>query len=246
MPRRPDGSGPAVWSSWRWPRATLPCVAYRAPSGPRPTCAGPNNALTTNGEMRSRDPDRDPHRRRSPAARRPARVSQEIAGSGRGGRRGRRGRAARPDRPAGRGRDRPGRRTIRTATTGPPRRRPPTIEVLAERGHRRWARRSAQAAAADQLLFGFAEHIVTTSYLGSSTGLRRRGRAADRPVRAQRQDRRPDRVGLGRPADPGLLRRRRGRRCTPRPAPGSAGRGAGSTCPPAGTRRCCRRGRSPT
>ncbi len=32
-----------------------------------------------------------------------------------------------------------------------------------------------QAAAADHLLFGFAEHIVSTVYLGSSTGLRRRG-----------------------------------------------------------------------
>ncbi len=31
------------------------------------------------------------------------------------------------------------------------------------------------AAAAGHLLFGFAEHIVTTSYLGTSTGLRRRG-----------------------------------------------------------------------
>lgn len=32
-----------------------------------------------------------------------------------------------------------------------------------------------RAAAAGQLLYGFAEHIVTTSYLGSTTGLRRRG-----------------------------------------------------------------------
>jgi predicted Zn-dependent protease len=32
-----------------------------------------------------------------------------------------------------------------------------------------------QAAANRQLLFGFAEHVVTTTYLGSSTGLRRRG-----------------------------------------------------------------------
>jgi predicted Zn-dependent protease len=32
-----------------------------------------------------------------------------------------------------------------------------------------------QARASRQLLFGFAEHIVSTTYLGSSTGLRRRG-----------------------------------------------------------------------
>ena len=32
-----------------------------------------------------------------------------------------------------------------------------------------------QARASRQLLFGFAEHVVSTTYLGSSTGLRRRG-----------------------------------------------------------------------
>jgi predicted Zn-dependent protease len=32
-----------------------------------------------------------------------------------------------------------------------------------------------QAQASRQLLFGFAEHVVSTTYLGSSTGLRRRG-----------------------------------------------------------------------
>ena len=32
-----------------------------------------------------------------------------------------------------------------------------------------------RARAAEQLLFGFAEHVVSTTYLGSSTGLRRRG-----------------------------------------------------------------------
>ena len=32
-----------------------------------------------------------------------------------------------------------------------------------------------QAQADGHLLFGFAQHVISTTYLGSSTGLRRRG-----------------------------------------------------------------------
>ena len=49
-----------------------------------------------------------------------------------------------------------------------------TIEVLAEVAHG-LGRAFAEAAARDQRLYGFAEHIVTTTYLGSTTGLRLRG-----------------------------------------------------------------------
>ena len=48
------------------------------------------------------------------------------------------------------------------------------IEVLAELA-RALGEAFDRARAAEQLLFGFAEHVVSTSYLGSSTGLRRRG-----------------------------------------------------------------------
>ena len=49
-----------------------------------------------------------------------------------------------------------------------------TIEVLVEVAHG-LGRAFAEAAARDQRLYGFAEHIVTTTYLGSTTGLRLRG-----------------------------------------------------------------------
>ena len=73
----------------------------------------------------------------------------------------------------------------------------------------------AQAAANRQLLFGFAEHMVTTTYLGTQHRAAPPRRAADRPAGAQRQDRRPRLVGLGRPGHAGLRRhghRRRVRR----------------------------------
>ena len=66
-------------------------------------------------------------------------------------------------------------------------------------------------------------------------------RAADRPLRLHRQERRAHQQRLGRRRHPRLRRRRRrpdGRR--PRP-PGSAGASAASTCRPAATTRCCRR-----
>ena len=49
-----------------------------------------------------------------------------------------------------------------------------TIEVLSEVALG-LGRSFAEAAGRDQRLYGFAEHIVTTTYLGSSTGLRLRG-----------------------------------------------------------------------
>ena len=49
-----------------------------------------------------------------------------------------------------------------------------TIDVL-EDVARGLGRAFTDAAGRDQLLYGFAEHIVTTTYLGSTTGLRLRG-----------------------------------------------------------------------
>ena len=49
-----------------------------------------------------------------------------------------------------------------------------SVEVLAEVA-RDLGRAFADAATRDQRLYGFAEHIVDTTYLGSSTGLRLRG-----------------------------------------------------------------------
>ena len=65
------------------------------------------------------------------------------------------------------------------------------------------------AAARDIALYGFAEHIVTTSYLGSSTGLRRR---AVQPSGRFELNGKSDagRLRLDRPAHADLHRRRRG------------------------------------
>ena len=88
---------------------------------------------------------------------------------------------------------------------------------------------------------------LTTTYLGTSTGLRLRHDQPTGQARAQRQVGRPGPLGLGR-------RRPRATSPTstwPRSTP-SAGRAAGlggprrSSCPPAATRRCCRRAPSPT
>ncbi|HEY5980238.1 MAG TPA: metallopeptidase TldD-related protein [Microlunatus sp.] len=49
-----------------------------------------------------------------------------------------------------------------------------TIDVLNDVAHD-LGQAFAAAAGRDQLLYGFAEHIVTTTYLGSTTGLRLRG-----------------------------------------------------------------------
>ena len=73
---------------------------------------------------------------------------------------------------------------------------------------RSWPRGSALRsvrAAARQLLFGFAEHVVTTTYLGSSTGLRRRGVQPTGRLELNAKTADLDRVGLGRPGHPRLL-----------------------------------------
>ena len=103
----------------------------------------------------------------------------------------------------------------------------------------------AQAAANRQLLFGFAEHVVTTTYLGSSTGLRRRGvqPTGRLELNAKTADgrRRPGSAGPPGPSPTWTSPPR-----TPRPAPGWTGPGCRSSCRRGRTRSCCRPGRSPT
>ncbi len=84
----------------------------------------------------------------------------------------------------------------------------------------------AQAAANRQLLFGFAEHVVTTTYLGSSTGLRRRG--VQPTGRLELNAKTADRigVGLGRPGHPDLRRRGHRRRVRRGQHPAGLGQGA--------------------
>ena len=117
--------------------------------------------------------------------------------------RGRRGRAAARTGSAVRRRDRPGGRTTPHGDDW---------EADAgghhDRGARRtwpaaWARPSRRPAAAGIRLYGFAEHIVTTTYLGSSTGLRRRGVQPTGRLELNAKTARPDapRPGsAGRPA----------------------------------------------
>ena len=73
------------------------------------------------------------------------------------------------------------------------------------------------------MLYGFVNHEMTTTYLGSTTGPAAAPRAADRPLRLHRQDHRPDQQRLGRRRDPRLRRRRRRWRWTPSWPSGSAG-----------------------
>ena len=58
-----------------------------------------------------------------------------------------------------------------------------------------------------ELLFGFAEHQMETTYLGSSTGAAAAARPAHRPGRAQRQEPRLLPLGVGRHRHPRLPRR---------------------------------------
>ena len=102
-------------------------------------------------------------RARSPAARRtPARSTALVAGGRRRG---------------------PGRRRPpRTPTSWSPATRPPTgttsrstpTSTCTTRSRPRWARRSAGAGDGGRVLYGFVNHELTTTYLGSSTGLRLR------------------------------------------------------------------------
>ena len=102
------------------------------------------------------------------------------------------------------------------------------------------------AEAAGRKLYGFAEHEVTSTFVGTSTGVRARH---DQPtgrleLNAKSADLSP--LGLGRGVDAGL--HRRGRAGAGRRARASGWRGSrgGSSCPPGATRRCCRRPPSPT
>ena len=182
-----------------------------------------NNTLTTNGVMRARRRHRDlvrpagrRHRRRArcPAAPRPPSRSTALvaAADARGPRR-----RARPRTPhelvAGDGRRRLGRRRPArpTSTSSTP-------------SPRRSARRSAGPRPSDRILYGFVDHDVTTTYLGVLDRPAAAARAADRPLRLHRQDRRPDQQRLGRRRDPRLRRRRRRSRWRPSSSSGSAGR----------------------
>ena len=164
----------------------------------------------------------------------------------------RRARRPRARRRAGRARRRPGRRrraagrrTTSTTTTGPATRPRPSVAVFEQfapalgAAFDRWRK-------ADRLLFGFAEHHMTSTYLGTSTGLRRRfdqpdgrveinGKSADYARSAYADQHTNDFADV----DVDALDRRA------RPAPGLGARSA-STCPPAATRRSCRRPPSPT
>ena len=103
-----------------------------------------------------------------------------------------------------------------------------------------------RADAERRILYGFVFHEVTTTYLGSSTGLRLRHVQPTGPLRLHRQERRADQQRLGRRRHPGLRRRRRRRRWRPTSRPGWGGASGASTCRPAATTRCCRPPRSPT
>ena len=103
-----------------------------------------------------------------------------------------------------------------------------------------------RAGAAGRVLYGFVNHEVTTTYLGSTTGLRLRHVQPTGHFALHRQDRGPHQQRLGRPRHPRLQRRRpagRSRRSWPSGWPGAS---AGSTSRPAATTRSCRRPRSPT
>ena len=97
-----------------------------------------------------------------------------------------------------------------------------------------------------ELLFGFAEHSMATTYLGSSTGLRLRH---DQPTgRVELNGKSPD---FARSVWAGTGTRDFRDVSVPDlaadvAAQDGAGRSAGSSCRPGATRRCCRRRRSAT
>ena len=126
------------------------------------------------------------------------------------------------------------------------RRAGPTDIDVYDASPRRSARRSAAPRPAGRVLYGFVNHEVTTTYLGSTTGLRLRhvqptghfgctGKSAD--LTTQR---------LGRRARPATSPTSTRSRSTPSWPSGWAGPSAGSTCRPAATTRSCRRPRWPT
>ena len=163
-------------------------------------------------------------------------------GGGRGRARGREGR--RTGRPGARTRSRWSSRTTdsRPISTQPrcPRRSPCSTELIDS-----LAAAFDGARAGDRILYGFARHEMTTTHLGSSTGLRLRWVQPTGllEVNAKSADlRRSAWAGL---STAGLRRRRRRPRWPTIWHSGWSGPGARSTCRPAGTTRCCRRPRSP-
>ena len=97
-----------------------------------------------------------------------------------------------------------------------------------------------------ELLFGFAEHSMSTTYLGTSTGLRLR---TDQPTgRVELNGKSPDfaRSVWSGTSTRDFARRVGGRARRRGGAEDGAGRSAASTSRPGATRRCCRRRRSAT
>ena len=125
---------------------------------------------------------------------------------GAGDRAGRRGRRRGPRGRSRRGRQRagPGPRVRRLG----PRARPHRHHTSTTRSRPRSARRSAAPSGEGRVLYGFVNHEVTTTYLGSSTGPAAAPRPAHRALGVHRQAHRPEPERLGRRGDPGLRRRR--------------------------------------
>ena len=151
----------------------------------------------------------------------------------------------RPARPARRGRRRAGRPATAAADwdDAPGRdldRRLRRLRAGARRGVR------AGRAPSDRILYGFVDHDVTTTYLGTSHRPAAAPRPADRALRLHRQDRRPVDQRLGRRRHPRLRRRRRARDGRRARAAARLGRAARRPRRPAATTRSCRRPRSPT
>ena len=179
-------------------------VVVRRRGGARPTCAGPATRLTTNGV--------DARRGTSSIV---LATVDGGSGAGVGGRRrsGRRdqtsrrwSRAAEAGRPGGRagrgrraaGRARPAGDADWDADAGET-----SIDVFAgfAAGARRGLRRARDGG---ECCSASPSTRVTTTYLGTSTGLRLRARPAHRAGRAQRQVRRLRAVGVGRRGHPRL------------------------------------------
>jgi predicted Zn-dependent protease len=151
--------------------ATLPCVAW-VTERTEANLRWANNALTTNGEMRSRrlTVTATAEVEGGTAA---GTVSQEIAAvDGVGAVVAAAEQLARTGRPAEDAAPMVENYAHNDVWADPP--ETTSIEVL-EKLAKGLGVAFERSEAARQLLFGFAEHAVETTYLGSSTGLRRRG-----------------------------------------------------------------------
>ena len=190
-----------------------------------------NNTLTTNGAVRGRSVTVISVVGESVGVR-----SATVVDAARGpGARSASRRRATPRRPRTTGRssrDRP------PPTSPSPRRETPAgvfADVARDLGERLRARLAPTASQ----LFGYASHDLTTTWLGSSTGLRLRHAQPTGYVELTGKS--SGGSSLGRPAHARLDATCACRRSTPSCAAGSAGARGSSTSPPAATRRCCRR-----